>query len=43
MALDGEFPTWFTKINEHGVPAQSHGFNVIASLIIVLLGGAVEI
>jgi len=43
MALDGEFPTWFTKINEHGVPARAMGFNVIASLIIVLLGGAVEI
>ena len=43
MALDGEFPTWFTKINEHGVPARAMGFNVFASLILVLLGGAVEI
>jgi amino acid transporter len=43
MALDGEFPKWFTKTNEHGVPARAMGFNVIASLIVVLGGGAVEI
>jgi amino acid transporter len=43
MALDGEFPTFFTKINEHGVPARAMAFNVVASLIVVLLGGAVEI
>jgi amino acid transporter len=43
MALDGEFPTFFARINEHGVPARAMGFNVVASLIIVLLGGAVEI
>ena len=43
MALDGEFPTWFTKINEHGVPARAMGFNVVCSLVLVLLGGAVEI
>jgi amino acid transporter len=43
MALDGEFPTFFTKINEHGVPARAMAFNVVASLIVVLMGGAVEI
>ena len=43
MALDGEFPTWFTKVNEHGVPARAMAFNVVASLIVVLMGGAVEI
>jgi len=43
MALDGEFPTWFTKNNAHGVPARAMGFNVVASLIVVLAGGAVEI
>ena len=43
MALDGEFPTWFTRINEHGVPARAMAFNVAASLIVVLMGGAVEI
>jgi amino acid transporter len=43
MALDGEFPTFFAKTNEHGVPARAMAFNVFASLIIVFLGGAVEI
>ena len=43
MALDGEFPTFFTKINEHGVPARAMLFNVFASLIVVFMGGAVEI
>ena len=43
MALDGEFPTWFTKLNEHGVPARAMAFNVVASLLVVLAGGAVEI
>ncbi len=43
MALDGEFPTFFAKQNEHGVPARAMFFNVIASLLVVLLGGAVEI
>ncbi|HEY8012549.1 MAG TPA: APC family permease, partial [Dongiaceae bacterium] len=43
MALDGEFPTFFTKLNEHGVPARAMSLNVIVSLLVVLLGGAVEI
>jgi amino acid transporter len=43
MALDGEFPTFFTKVNEHGVPARAMFLNVIVSLLVVLLGGAVEI
>ena len=43
MAVDGEFPKWFTKQNEHGVPARAMAFNVVASLIVVLGGGAVEI
>ena len=43
MALDGEFPTWFTKLNDHGVPARAMAFNVVASLLVVLAGGAVEI
>ena len=43
MALDGEFPTFFTKVNEHGVPARAMSLNVIVSLLVVLLGGAVEI
>jgi amino acid transporter len=43
MALDGEFPTWFTKLNEHGVPSRAMAFNVVCSLLVVLAGGAVEI
>jgi amino acid transporter len=43
MSLDGEFPRFFQKINSHGVPHLAMGFNTIASLIVVLLGGAVEI
>ena len=43
MALDGEFPLWFTKINHHGVPANAMAFNVACSLILVAAGGAVEI
>ncbi|MGA8434961.1 MAG: APC family permease [Methyloceanibacter sp.] len=43
MALDGEFPLWFTKLNRHGVPANAMAFNVVCSLIVVMAGGAVEI
>jgi amino acid transporter len=43
LALDGEFPTWFKKINGHGVPARAMAFNVVCSLVVVLAGGAVEI
>jgi amino acid transporter len=43
MSSDGEFPTFFEKLNAHGVPARAMAFNVVASLIVVLLGGAVEI
>ncbi len=43
MSVDGEFPRWFQHINQHGVPDRSMFFNVICSLAVVLLGGAVEI
>ena len=43
MALDGEFPTWFTQLNAHGVPARAMAFNIVCSLLVVLAGGAVEI
>src|SRR5579862_6366824 len=43
MALDGEFPLWFTKLNIHGVPSRAMAFNVVCSLLVVLAGGAVEI
>src|SRR3954454_16954362 len=43
MSVDGQFPRWFQKINKHGVPDRAMGFNVVCSLAVVLLGGAVEI
>jgi amino acid transporter len=43
MSVDGQFPRFFQQINQHGVPARAMGFNVVASLFVVLAGGAVEI
>jgi amino acid transporter len=43
MSVDGQFPMFFQRINVHGVPARAMFFNVICSLVVVLLGGAVEI
>ena len=43
MALDGEFPKIFQRVNAHHVPSFAMGFNVVCSLIVVLMGGAVEI
>jgi amino acid transporter len=43
MSVDGQFPRIFQKVNKHGVPGFSMGFNVVCSLVVVLAGGAVEI
>ena len=43
MALDGEFPKFFQQVNKHGVPDRAMFFNVVCSLVVILLGGAVEI
>ena len=43
MSVDGQFPRWFQHLNHHGVPDRSMFFNVMASLLVVFLGGAVEI
>jgi amino acid transporter len=43
MSVDGQFPRFFQKINKHGVPDRAMFFNVVCSLAVVLLGGAVEI
>jgi amino acid transporter len=43
MSVDGQFPRFFQKINRHGVPDRAMFFNVCCSLVVVLLGGAVEI
>lgn len=42
-AADGHLPHWFGKLNKHGVPHNSMFFNVCASMVIVFLGGAVQI
>jgi amino acid transporter len=43
IAIDGQFPRVFARVNQHGVPSFSMGFTVVASVLVVLLGGAVEI
>lgn len=43
MALDGEFPRFFERLNKHGVPGNAMAFNVACSIIVVFLGGAVQI
>jgi len=43
MSIDGQFPRIFSRVNKHGVPSFSMGFNVVCSLIVVFFGGAVEI
>jgi amino acid transporter len=43
MAIDGEFPRIFSRVNRHGVPGFSMGFNVVCSIALVFTGGAVEI
>ena len=43
MAIDGQFPRIFSKVNMHGVPSFSMFVNVLASLAVIMLGGAVQI
>ena len=43
MASDGHFPKYFAKTNSHGVPGHSMAFNVVCALIVVFMGGAVQI
>jgi amino acid transporter len=43
MSVDGEFPRFFQHVNKHGVPDRSMMFNVICSIAVVFMGGAVEI
>jgi amino acid transporter len=43
MSVDGQFPRFFQRTNHHGVPHRSMLFNVAASILVVFLGGAVEI
>jgi amino acid transporter len=43
MSVDGEFPRFFQHTNRHGVPDRSMMFNVVCSIAVVFMGGAVEI
>jgi amino acid transporter len=43
MAVDGQFPRIFTRVNQNGVPSFAMLFNVAASLAVVFFGGAVQI
>jgi amino acid transporter len=43
MSVDGQFPRFFQKMNQHGVPANAMFFNVVCSLLVILAGGAVQI
>jgi amino acid transporter len=43
IAVDGQFPKIFGRINAHGVPSFAMFFNVICSIVVVFLGGAVQI
>jgi amino acid transporter len=43
MAIDGQFPRIFARVNQHAVPSFSMAFNVVASIAVIFLGGAVQI
>jgi amino acid transporter len=43
MSADGHFPKFFSKTNSHGVPGHSMAFNVVCAIIVVFMGGAVQI
>ena len=43
MSTDGHFPKFFSKTNSHGVPGHSMAFNVVCAIIVVFMGGAVQI
>ena len=43
MSTDGHFPKFFGRTNSHGVPGHSMAFNVLCSIIVVFMGGAVQI
>ena len=43
MWADGQFPKFFQRVNHHGVPHRAMYFNVVASILVVFAGGAVQI
>src|SRR5260221_6010326 len=42
-AEDGLLPRWFEHKNRHGVPDYAMGFNVVCSMLLVLLGSPLRI
>jgi amino acid transporter len=42
-SADGHLPRWFGALNRNGVPHNAMMFNVVCSIIIVFMGGAVQI
>jgi len=42
-AEDGLLPRWFQHKNRHGVPDYAMGFNVVCSMLLVLLGSPLRI
>jgi amino acid transporter len=43
MSLDGQFPRFYQRLNKFRVPAPAMMTNVVASLAIAFMGGAIEI
>lgn len=43
MSVDGQFPRFYQHLNKHKVPDKAMATNVVASLLIVFMGGAIEI
>jgi len=43
MATDGHFPKFFTRTNSHGVPGHAMAFNIVCMILVVFMGGAVQI
>jgi len=43
MSLDGQFPRFYQHLNSHHVPDRAMMTNIVASLAIAFMGGAIEI
>ncbi|ORA32633.1 APC family permease [Mycobacterium aquaticum] len=43
MSLDGQFPKFYQHLNKHHVPDRAMMTNVVASMLIAFMGGAIEI
>jgi amino acid transporter len=43
VAEDGMMPRWFGRLNRHSVPANSMGFNIVCSIIVLFFGSPLRI